>query len=187
MLDKLNNLIFANSDVVLNLKSPLNGEKMFIDMEDYYDFLQGFVDIQKKYFNSVVDHVIGSRLAYVRHENEPEKISYEIQKLDSARRSVHNSLIAQCSAINRICEALNVEKVCDVDIDDRNAVNAFCFKFCTEVFRLGSEHLKDFDEYLAINTSSIGYMRDEEKYLENFQNGQKIVSNFEINDERWFY
>ena len=119
---------------VLEIKSPIAPDiRMFDNKKDYLNTLQEGIDSIKQYFNAVIDHVTGSVLAKEKYKGEISLYQNEITKLDASRKLKHDAAIGQCNMINRLCDMLNIEHFCDVDTQDRHAVNAFMYKFCMDI------------------------------------------------------
>ena len=49
-----------------------------------------------------------------------------LKTYDSRRRSAHDECIAACKWLNEICAILNIEKICNVDVENRAQIAQFC-------------------------------------------------------------
>ena len=57
-----------------------------------------------------------------------------VMNLDRGRRIAHEHAIGQISMLNRICDALKVDRLFDGNISDRYAVADFCIAIVNELF-----------------------------------------------------
>ena len=74
-----------------------------------------------EYFNSVVNEQL-----YYSSTNTQERKVYEMKLRDEQRSKKHDDCIRACYRLNEICSAVNVDKICNVDIKDRTQVAQFC-------------------------------------------------------------
>lgn len=49
-----------------------------------------------------------------------------VKSLDEQRRSMHDMCVFDCARLNEICSSLNIDKVCEFDLEDRAKVAQFC-------------------------------------------------------------
>lgn len=180
----LKKLAQVPEEKVLEIKSPIAPDiTMFDNKKDYLDTLQEGIDSIKQYFNAVIDHVTGSVLAKEKYKGEISLYQNEITKLDKSRKLKHDAAMVQCNMINRLCDTLNIEHFCDVDTQDRHAVNAFMYKFCIDVYKEGSPHLKNFDEYINIDSNSISAQHNLDSYIDSFKDEKSIKKDINIKEE----
>lgn len=57
-----------------------------------------------------------------------------VKTYDSRRRSAHDDCICACAHLNEICTILNIDKVCNVDVEDRTQVAQFCGCFISSLY-----------------------------------------------------
>lgn len=100
------------------------------------EFLQETITMAMKAFSSYVDIVynmeVRMKIAMTRMEGSEYRDF--VMNLDTGRRHAHENAIGQCSMLNRICRMLEVEEICDCDINDRYAVADFCMAITKEIF-----------------------------------------------------
>lgn len=79
------------------------------------------IDMLERYYQIV----ISEEMYYL--SKSVEKLSVTMSgTYDSRRRSAHDECIAACKRLNEICEILNIEKICKVDVEERTQVAQFC-------------------------------------------------------------
>lgn len=86
-----------------------------------------------KYIKCVLDYVIKGTV--VEETNASfEQVREEKNLLDKRRKQQHDAAIYAMNAINRCCDAYQVERITDIDTADRNAVANFIGKFVYEIY-----------------------------------------------------
>lgn len=64
-----------------------------------------------------------------------EKLNVTMLKTyDSRRRAAHDDCIAACYRLNEICMILNIEKICNFDVEDRAQVAQYCGYFISSLY-----------------------------------------------------
>lgn len=78
--------------------------------------------------------VINENLYY--SETPKEKQSFGMFKMyDEKRREDHDQCMFACSGLNVICSYLNIDRICNFDVQDRAMVAAFCgYLMCSMYF-----------------------------------------------------
>jgi hypothetical protein len=97
--------------------------------------LNSFVD----YFNQVVKMEIFASTTITWTSTT----EYMYKTMDEKRRMLHNICINACKNLNDICENLGIQSVCNINIEDRHEVAAFCGYIVTSVFMDGIEENQD--------------------------------------------
>lgn len=100
------------------------------------EFVQESITMCMKSFSAYVDIVynmeVRMRIAMTRMEGSEYRDF--VMSLDAGRRHAHESAIAHCGMLNKICRMMEVEEICDCDINDRYAVADFCMAITKEIF-----------------------------------------------------
>ena len=79
------------------------------------------IDMLERYYQIVI------REEMYYSSRPVEKLNVTMLKTyDSRRRSAHDECIAACKRINEICAILSIEKICNVNVEDRTQVAQFC-------------------------------------------------------------
>ena len=79
------------------------------------------IDMLERYYQIVI------REEMYYSSSPVEKLNVTMLKTyDSRRRSAHDECIAACKRLNEICAILKIEKICNVDVEDRSQVAQFC-------------------------------------------------------------
>ena len=78
--------------------------------------------------NSLIDyyHTVVSEQLYYLSTTADERNSYIIKQKDEQRSEKHDNCVRSCSRLNEICQAVNIEPICDFDTNDRRKVAEFC-------------------------------------------------------------
>ena len=74
-----------------------------------------------EYFDSVVNEQL-----YYSSTNTQERKVYEMKLRDEQRSKKHDDCIRACCQLNDTCTVLNVDKICNYDVEDRTQVAQFC-------------------------------------------------------------
>lgn len=143
--EKLRNLLHAD---YTQMKTP-GGEQMFEDRDDFFNTVKDQVTGLANYFNAVIDHVTTIEVASAA-AMDTGRYQAEVSSADRARNSAHNAAISNLSILNRICDGVGVEPICDVDLTNRSAVTQFVFEACTDLFwsDMERDRAHSFDEYM---------------------------------------
>jgi hypothetical protein len=79
------------------------------------------IDMLERYYQIVI------REEMYYSSRPVEKLNVTMLKTyDCRRRSAHDECIAACKRINEICAILSIEKICNVNVEDRTQVAQFC-------------------------------------------------------------
>lgn len=91
--------------------------------------LASCIDILERYFQIVVREKI-------YYSSTPEKkLNITMLKTYDSRRSLaHDDCIRACFRLNEICSAVNVDKICSIDVEDRIQVAQFCGYFILNLY-----------------------------------------------------
>ena len=79
------------------------------------------IDMLERYYQIVISEEM-------YYSSSPvEKLNVTMLKTyDSRRRAAHDECIAACYQLNEICVILSIEKICNVNVEDRTQVAQFC-------------------------------------------------------------
>lgn len=75
------------------------------------------------YFNQVVQMEIHSE--FVKDRGWQPADEYIFKSMDETRRDYHNICVQSCYELNKMCENLGLEPICDFDIENRHEVANF--------------------------------------------------------------
>lgn len=79
------------------------------------------IDMLERYYQIVI------REEMYYSSSPVEKLNVTMLKTyDSRRKAAHDDCIAACYLLNEICVILNIEKICNVNVEDRTQVAQFC-------------------------------------------------------------
>lgn len=92
------------------------------------------------YMNALGDYVASvyrmeMQMPILRFRLDGEEFRDAVMDLDRARRIAHESAIAACGILNRICEKSGVENLFDGNVEDRNEVADFCMSAVDTIFK----------------------------------------------------
>lgn len=102
------------------------------DIEFIEDRFKKFVN----YFNAVYDMVISSeanKALLSMDRISIEEFQDRIKKADESRRIFHDSAIAACNQINRLCDNVNLPHICP-DTNDRYIIADFIGSFVYNIY-----------------------------------------------------
>lgn len=102
------------------------------------------IDMLERYYQIVI------REEMYYSSRPVEKLNVTMLKTyDSRRRSAHDECIAACKRINEICAILSIEKICNVNVEDRTQVAQFCGYIISNLYfsniRCGEDLIKWLD------------------------------------------
>ena len=126
-----------------------------------------------EYVNSVYNHITQTSIIYALYEGDD--LRDKLMQLDKRRRIAHESAIAACSQINRMCEIYNVPKFCP-ETDDRYIIADFCAQVTVEFFLDGQSKDKNTIDNV------IEAMQNSNKSIqqENLNKINKFIENMEL-------
>ena len=103
---------------------------------DEFDFklIEMSIDSFKDYVNSVVDYAVKIPLVRERYSYDLDRVKDEIKRFDQIRHDAHEAAIASLTSLNRFCSAHNLEKLSDVNTNDRYQVAEFVGNFVNQVY-----------------------------------------------------
>ena len=94
-----------------------------------------------QYYNTVITGSFSSKLAYIRFDDEPEKLKDCIENLDKDRRLAHQALTRSVNFLNNMAKMYSVEPIFDIDReldddskDDRDFAAVLVYRFTTEAY-----------------------------------------------------
>lgn len=93
------------------------------------DELKSCIDILERYFQIVIREKEYYSITPKEKLNVPMVEAYDTQ-----RRSAHDECIAACKRLNEICAILNIEKICNVDVENRAQIAQFCGYFISNLY-----------------------------------------------------
>ena len=96
---------------------------------DLKDELKECIDVLERYFQIVVREKEYYSFTPKEKLNVPTVEAYDTQ-----RRSAHDDCIRACYRLNEICSAVNIDKICNVDVEDRTQVAQFCGYFISSLY-----------------------------------------------------
>ena len=96
-----------------------------------------------EYFNSVVNEQL-----YYLSTNTQERKVYEMKLRDEQRRKKHDDCIRACCQLNDTCTVLNVDKICNFDVEDRTQVARFCGYFISSLYFSNIRSGEDLNKWL---------------------------------------
>lgn len=79
------------------------------------------IDMLERYYQIVI-----SEEMYYSSSPVEEFNATMVNAYDSRRRAAHDDCITACYRLNEICVILNIEKICNVNVEDRTQVAQFC-------------------------------------------------------------
>lgn len=79
------------------------------------------IDMLERYYQTVIREEIYYSSMPVEELNVTMVNAY-----DSRRRAAHDECISACKRLNEICAILKIEKICNVDVEDRAQAAQFC-------------------------------------------------------------
>ncbi len=79
------------------------------------------IDMLERYYQIVI-----SEEMYYSSSPVEEFNATMVNAYDSRRSATHEDCIAACYRLNEICVILNIEKICNVNVEDRTQVAQFC-------------------------------------------------------------
>ncbi len=137
------NLILKNA---MNLAEAVSrSDESPEDIKDDIENIKRYLECFPKYFNSVINHVIGGGVARFLYEGEEYRA--KIEKLDHDRRSCHIAATDAVNKLNRLAKFYGADAVFQVpraldpdNINDRNIAAAMSYDFCTLTFLDETEH-----------------------------------------------
>ena len=147
-----------------------DGEPAFEDFQDFSETIANIQDSFRRYFDAVVEGAVTIAVASEALRDgafSTQQYQYEVQTVDRQRRTAHESAIDAANQLNRICERVGIEPICNVDTKDREAVHQFVFEAVSDLYLTETERVraKDFAEYIYDNeeirrsANTIGQMR----------------------------
>lgn len=77
-----------------------------------------------KSFISYFDDVVNEQIYYSATAKDKQDICI-MKAHDERRRKAHDLCIASCVRLNSICDEMNIDKICDFDVEDRKQVAEF--------------------------------------------------------------
>lgn len=89
----------------------------------------------------------------------------EHDRFDSRRRIAHESAIVACNAINRLCDIMEVEKICPVS-DDRRVIADFASEIVNKFFIYGTKEKEKTLEELLQNMKEDGIKKISKTMIE---------------------
>ena len=106
-------------------------EKNIMAMKNVFDeheskVLQETIASASRYCASVESMEHHMKMLYHRCL-DAEEYQSDVKKLDTRRRSAHDSFTSRTKALNRICENRGLQQFYEGDIDDRMKVSDFAF------------------------------------------------------------
>lgn len=107
------------------------------EKEELYTFVVDTTNKYVQYVNSVIIMELEMALYQGIRFDDPEKYKDKIIKLDTNRKQSHDIAISSCNQLNRLCETVNVDKICDFDTSDRYKVADFIGNFINEMYNEG--------------------------------------------------
>lgn len=107
------------------------------EKEELYDFVVDKINNYVRYVNSVITMELQMVLYQGIRFDDPEKYKDKVIKLDTNRKQCHDIAIISCNQLNRLCEMVNVDKICDFDTSDRYMVADFIGNFINEMYNEG--------------------------------------------------
>ena len=69
--------------------------------------------------------VVGENFYYSSTPKEEQR-AVDMMIRDRQRRSKHDLCVYDCTILNMICSSLNIDNICDFDLEDRAKVAQFC-------------------------------------------------------------
>ena len=100
-----------------------------VHKDELKDELKSCTDILERYFQIVVREKEYYSITPKEKLNVPMVEAYDTQ-----RRLAHDDCIRACYRLNEICLAVNVDKICNFDVEDRNQVAQFCGYFISSLY-----------------------------------------------------
>ena len=96
-----------------------------------------------EYFNAVVNEQL-----YYSSTNTLERKVSEMKLRDEQRSKKHDDCIRACYRLNEICLAVNVDKICNFDVEDRTQVAQFCGYFISSLYFSNIRSDEDLNKWL---------------------------------------
>lgn len=152
MIEKYYNLVKA-------IKEKETGE----DLDEIMTFLQREMSRFPAYVNEVYKMEIETPVNYSRYSGE--ELRDKMMQLDSRRRIAHESAIVACNAINRLCDIMEVEKICPVS-DDRRVIADFASEIVNKFFIYGTKEKEKTLEELLQNMKEDGIKKISKTMIE---------------------
>lgn len=127
--------------------------------EDYEFLLETIEDKVKafpRYVETVYSMEVLTPVIYARYEGA--EVREKVTALDESRRMAHESAIASCNCLNRLCDSLGIDKLCP-ETDNRCIIADFVGMFVYEMYLTGTGHVNGMDDIVDLmereNISSI--------------------------------
>ena len=101
---------------------------------------ESLTDKERHEAKACFDAILGYFLIVVneqRYSLETPKVELNcalMNSLEKQRSEAHDAAINACSRLNELCREVNVDKICDFDINDRRQVAEFCGFVVSELF-----------------------------------------------------
>lgn len=136
------NKILKNTMALVGViaRSGEDPEDIKCDIQSIKRYLEYF----PKYFNSVINHVIGCGMARFLYKGEEYRD--KVQALDHNRRSCHIAAADAVNKLNRLAKFYDAEQVFEIprdldpnNVDDRNIAVEMSYSFCTMTFLDGTQ------------------------------------------------
>lgn len=125
------------------LKEVIKDEDKDFLLETIEDKVSSF----PRYVEQVYNMEVLIPILYARYEGE--ELRDKITNLDLSRRMAHESAIAACSCLNRLCDSFGVPKICP-ESTNRGLIADFVGKFVYEMFLCGTGHVNGMDDMIEL-------------------------------------
>lgn len=126
------------------------------DREFLLETIEDKVKAFPRYVETVYSMEVLTPIIYARYEGA--EIREKVTALDESRRMAHESAIASCSCLNRLCGMMGIENLCP-ETDNRAIVADFVGMFVYEMYLVGTGHVNGMDDIVELmkreNMSSI--------------------------------
>lgn len=115
--------------------------------EDDLQFVEDNMSAFPEYVDAVYRQTVLTPIYYARYEGE--ELRDAVKEMDYKRRICHESAIAACSQLNRICEEYHVTPFCP-NTQDRYEIADFCAQITTAFYLDGlNKDAKDIDNVIS--------------------------------------
>lgn len=92
--------------------------------------------------------VVGENFYYFSTPKEEQRAADMIIR-DRHRRSNHDLCMYDCAVLNMICSSLNINNICDFDLDDRAKVAQFCGYIVSSLYFGNIRKDDEVDEWMS--------------------------------------
>lgn len=171
-MEKLMNRV---QDLLKAIKTTADEEFKEDDIKAVENYVMSFPE----YFNSVIAYVVRGNLFGILYEGEEYRD--RMTELDQRRRRYHINATDAANKLNRLAEFYHTKPIIEVgrvlnsdDIEDREFVVNYVFRFCTETFldevqKSGYNLAKDTRDYILNDmVKKEVYFKEDKKILEEF-------------------